>query len=156
ASAVYRSSMAPLNASEGAPDYSAFTLEDPSQFAMGWTTFEDVFRRGFPHVNEYCAAITDPTEATRQFWPTLRSHALPYHLLVLQKLAAAIAMPFQANLGLACLTMYNELLDEGRLYGIDMTIFSILGPHEVANGTVRSTPSTMALLEMDAQKNLNP
>ena len=156
-SAVYRaSSMAPLTASDGAADYSAFTLEDPSQFAMAWTTFEDVFRRGFPHVTEYCAAITDPKEATRQFWPTLRSNALPYNLLVLQKLTPVSAMSFRNNLGLAWLPTYDELLDQGRLYGIDMTIFSDLDPQEVTNGTVRFTPSTMALLEMDGQKNLNP
>ena len=153
-SAVYRaSSTAPRTAADGAPDYSAFTLEDPSQFAMAWTTFEDVFRRGFPHVTEYCAAITDPKEATRQFWPTLRSNALPYNLLVLQKLTPASAMSFRNNLGLAWLPTYDELLDQGRLYGIDMTIFSGLDPQEVANGTVRFTPSTMALLEMDEQKN---
>ena len=156
-SAVYRApSLAPLTAADTAADYSAFTLEDPSQFAMAWTTFEDVFRRGFPHVTEYCAAITDPQEATRQFWPTLRSHALPYNLLVLQKLTPASAMPFRNNLGLAWLPTYDELLDQGRLYGIDMTIFSGLGPYQVSNGTVRFTPSTMTLLEMDAQKNLNP
>ena len=100
ASALDRvSSTAPLTASDAPADYSAFTLEDPSQFAMAWTTFEDVFRRGFPHLTEYCAAITDPKEATRQFWPTLRSNALPYNLLVLQKLTPASAMSFRNNLG---------------------------------------------------------
>ena len=66
-------------------------LEDPSQFSMAWTTFEDAFRKGYPHIAEYTVAITDPAEATRLFWPTLRSSALPYNLFVLHKLDAASA-----------------------------------------------------------------
>lgn len=137
-------------------DYSAFTLEDPSQFSMAWTTFEDAFRKGFPHIGEYSAAITDANEATRQFWLTLRSTALPYNLLVLQKLTAATAMAFRNNFGTAWLPRYDELLDNGRLYGIDMTIFSGLEPYRETNGTLRFTPSTMTLLEMDDRKDLNP
>ena len=137
-------------------DYSAFTLEDPAQYAMTWTTFEDAYRNGFPHVPEYCAAITDASEATRQFWPTLRSSALPYNLFVLQRLTAATAMPFQNNFGTSWLPEYDELLGEGRLYGIDMTIFSGFEPQQDTNGTLRFTPSTMALLAMDDRKTLTP
>jgi hypothetical protein len=112
---------------DGATDYSALRLRIPA--SLRWPgRLGDVFRRGFPHVTEYSAAITDPKEATRQFWPTLRSNALPYNLLVLQKLTPASAMSFRNNLGLAWLPTYDELLDEGRLYGIDMTIFSGLDP----------------------------
>jgi hypothetical protein len=95
-------------------------------------------------------------DETRQFWLTLRSTALPYNLLVLQKLTAATAMTFQNNFGTAWLPQYNELLGNGRLYGIDMTIFSGLDPYRETNGTLRFTPSTMTLLEMDDRKNLNP
>ena len=156
-SAVYRApARAPLTTAAGSADYSAFPLEDPSQFSMTWTTFEDVFRKGVPHIAAYSAAITDPQEATRQFWLTLRSTALPFNLLVLQKLTAASAMTFQHNLGPAWLPAYDELLGQGRLYGIDMTIFAGLDPQQDTNGTLRFTPSTMALLEMDDRKNLNP
>ena len=141
--------------SEG-DDYSAFAMEEPSQFSMAWTTFEDVFRKGYPHIAEYSAAITDPQEATRQFWPMLRSTALPYNLFVLQKLNAANVSTFRQNFETGWLAKYDELLEAGRLYGIDMTIFSDLEPQQVTNGTVRFTPSTMTLLEMDDLKNLNP
>ena len=33
-------------ASSRADDYSAFTLEAPDQFTIGWTTFQDLFRHG--------------------------------------------------------------------------------------------------------------
>ena len=138
------------------PDYSAFTLEDPAQYAMTWSTFEDAYRNGFPHVAEYSAAITDAREATRQFWLTLRSSALPYNLFVLRKLTSATALPFQNNFGPAWLPEYSDLLGNGRLYGIDMTIFSGFDPQQDTNGTLRFTPSTMAVLAMDDRKNLSP
>jgi hypothetical protein len=137
-------------------DYSAFPLEDPAQFAMTWTTFEDAYRNGFPHIGEYSAAITDPTEATRQFWLTLRSSALPYNLFVLQKLTTATALPFQTNFGASWLPEYDDLLAKGKLYGIDMTIFTGFEPQQDTNGTLRFTPSSMALLAMDDRKNLTP
>src|SRR5436190_4137308 len=40
-------------ASSPADDYSAFTLETPGQFTIGWTTFQDLFRHGYPHVDEF-------------------------------------------------------------------------------------------------------
>ncbi len=89
----------PPAAAHATPDYSAFALEDPSQFSMAWTTFEDAFRKGYPHIAEYTAAITDPAEATRQFWPMLRSSALPYNLFVLHKLDTASAMAFRNKFG---------------------------------------------------------
>ena len=91
-------------------DYSAFAMEEPSQFSMAWTTFEDVFRKGYPHIAAYSAAITDPQEATRQFWPTLRSTALPYNLFVLQKLTASNVSAFQQNFETGWSAKYDELL----------------------------------------------
>jgi Lipoxygenase len=156
AAADGRSAMASTAGPSDQDDYSAFAMEEPGQFSMAWTTFEDAFRKGYPHLAEYCAAITDPEEATRQFWPMLRSTALPYNLLVLQKLTAVSVTTFQNNFETGWSVKYDELLKAGRLYGIDMTIFSDLDPQQLTNGTVRFTPSTMMLLEMDDRKNLNP
>jgi hypothetical protein len=138
------------------PDYSAFTLDDPSQFAMAWSTFGDVYRQGYPHIGEYSAAVTDPNEATHQFWPTLRSSALPYNLLVLQKLTPDTAMTFRNHFEAAWLPEYDQLLSNGSLYGIDMTMFSGLSPQQETNRTLRFTPNTMTLLAMDDRKNLSP
>ena len=89
-------------------------------------------------------------------WLTLRSTALPYNLLVLQRLTAATAMTFRNNFETAWLPQYDELLNSGRLCGIDMTIFSGLDPYPETNGTLRFTPRTMTLLEVDDRKNPNP
>lgn len=139
-----------------AADYSAFALEDPRQFSMAWTTFEDVFRSGYPHVEQYVAAVTDPEAATEQFWPTLASTALPYNLLVLQKLEAGTVESYKTNFGTGWTSDLDEKLAKGTLYGIDMTIFEDLAPQSLSNGTTRFTPSTMALLEMGADKILKP
>ena len=62
----------------------------------------------------------------------------------------------QNNFGTAWLPAYDDLLGQGRLHGIDMTIFSGFDPQHDTNGTLRFTPSTMALLAMDNHKNLTP
>lgn len=139
-----------------APDLSALALEDVRQFAMAWTTQGDLFRRGYPHVGTYAAAVEDPREATRQFWPTLRGSGLPYNLLVLQKLTPASAGAYRLRFGGAWLPAHDELLEAGRLFGIDLTVFTGLAPHELPNGTVRFTPNTMTLLAMDPDRTLNP
>jgi hypothetical protein len=145
------------SAAKGAgDDYSGFTLESPEQFAMGWTTFQDLFRHGYPRVDEYVAAITDPQAATRQFWPMIRSTALPYNLFVLRKLTAATVADYRTNFGTGWLPEYDDLLSAGNLYGIDMTVFTSLAPDNLGNDTVRFTPNSMALLSMDAAKNLTP
>jgi hypothetical protein len=147
---------APLTAASKPDDYSAYSLEDVSQFSMAWTTFEGTYRKGNANLEEYCKSITDPQEATRQFWPMLSSTALPYNLLVLQKLTqdekgSAELEKFKNKFGAAWLPVYTDLLNKGKLYGIDMTIFS-----QAPQTTERFTPITMTLLEMDDQKNLSP
>lgn len=139
-----------------ADDYSAFTLENPNQFSMAWTTFQDVFRLGYSHLDKYVAALTDPEAATREFWPLIRSTALPYNLFILRKLTASTVADYRTNFGSAWLSEYNDLLGAGNLYGIDMTVFSGLAPDKLGNNTVRFTPNTMAILTMDGAKNLAP
>ena len=143
-------------ASSRANDYSAFTLETPDQFTIGWTTFQDLFRHGYPHVDEYVQALTDPEAATRQFWPMIRSTALPFDLFVLRKLTAATVADYRTNFGTGWLAQYDDLLSAANLYGIDMTVFSGLAPERLSDNTVRFTPNSMVLLTMDGKKNLTP
>ena len=143
-------------ASSGADDYSTFSLETPDQFTIGWTTFQDLFRRGYPHVDEYVQALTDPEAATRQFWPMIRSTALPFDLFVLRKLNGATVADYRTNFGTGWLAQYDDLLSAANLYGIDMTVFSGLAPESLSDNTVRFTPNTMVLLTMDGKKNLTP
>lgn len=143
-------------ASSRAEDYSDFTLETPDQFTIGWTTFQDLFRHGYPHVDEYVQALADPEAATRQFWPMIRSSALPFDLFVLRKLTAATVADYRTNFGTGWLAEYDDLLSAANLYGIDMTVFSGLAPESLSDNTVRFTPNSMVLLTMDGKKNLTP
>ena len=138
-----------------AADYTKHSLESPEQFSMAWTTLQDGFRHGYPHLPEYVKAVTSPADATRAFWPMIRSTALPFNLFVLQRLTPATVANYQTNFGNAWLPQYTNLLNAGKLYGIDMTIFQGLAP-QLDNGTARFTPSTMVLLEMDGAKNVSP
>ena len=133
-------------ASTVADDYSAFSLEAPEQFTIGWTTFQDLFRHGYPHVEQYVKALTDPETATQQFWPMLRSTALPYNLFVLRKLTAATVTDYRTNFGTGWLSKYDDLLSAGKLYGIDITVFGGLTPDRLSNNTVRFTPNSICLL----------
>ena len=137
-------------------DYSAFTLESPEQFTIGWTTFQDLFRHGYPHVDEYVKPLSDPEAATRDFWPMIRRTALPYNLFVLRKLTAATVVDYRTNFGIGWLSAYDDLLSAENLYGIDMTSFSGLAPEKLSDNTVRFTPNSMVLLTMDGKKNLTP
>lgn len=143
-------------ATSAADDYSTYTLETPDQFTIGWTTFQDLFRHGYPYVGEYVKALTDPEAATLHFWPMIRSTALPYNLFVLRKLTAATVADYRTRFGTGWLGEYDDLLNAGNLYGIDMTLFSGLAPENLSDGTVRFTPNSMVLLTMDGKKNLNP
>ena len=149
------SSAAP-SAASSTDNYSAFTLESPEQFTIGWTTFQDLFRRGYPHIDEYVKPLSDPEAATRDFWPMIRSTALPYNLFVLRKLTAATVADYRTNFGIGWLGEYDDLLSAGNLYGIDMTFFSGLAPENLSDNTVRFTPNSMVLLAMDGKKNLTP
>lgn len=141
---------------EHTPDYSAFSLEKPEQFAMAWTTLGEMYRTGYPHIAEYTRLMTDADAATTQFWPMLRSTALPYNLFVLTRLTNATAGYYKTRFGAAWTAEYDALLAAKKLYGIDLTVFEGLDPNTDANGTQRFTPSTMALLSMDDAKNIAP
>ncbi len=145
-----------VGAEHKAADYSAFSLESPEQFAMAWTTFGDMYRSGYPHLAEYTRLMTDADAATKQFWPMLRSTALPYNLFILMRLTDATAAYYKTRFGAAWKPEYDALLAAKKLYGIDLTVFEGLDPDTDANGTLRFTPSTMALLSMDDAKNLTP
>ncbi len=146
----------PSPSSAAAGDYSALALEDMHQFAMGWTTLSDVFRNAYPRLPGFVADLTDPQRAGRQLWTLLKSTALPYNLLVVQRLGAGNVEPFRSTFATFWNAACDTLLAEGKLYGIDMTIFSGLKPRTMANGTTRFTPSTMTLLALTAPGELEP
>lgn len=53
------------------------SLDDPKQFALSWTTFQDIAQNAQPLLPEWSATLTDPAVAAKCFWPTIASYGLP-------------------------------------------------------------------------------
>ena len=123
----------------------ALSLEHPEQFAMSWPNFEGVFARYAHLIRDYAATLTDPEEATRQFWPFFAEHGTAYNLLILRKVGTADLARLQSLF--APFWPRNELA-RGKLFFIDMSIFTDV-PSGTLDGFTRFTPATVTLLEQD-------
>lgn len=131
-------------------------LEDPAQFALSWTTYLNIYRDAQPLLADWSATLTDPATASKNFWPTIARYGLPYNLLILRKLDAASAAALQPRFGAAWTPALDTLVANGLLYAIDLSLFTMLQPQQVA-GLTRFTPATVTLLSQDsATKALTP
>lgn len=128
----------------------SLSLDDPDQWTMGWTTFDEVNKFGEPMRSTWVSTLTDADEATKQFWPTIAEHGLVYNLMILQKVGYgnfdSIKNVFQS----VWTPEWDALHDAGRLYVIDLSMFNSVKSHLV-NGFERFTPGTITLLKQDAQ-----
>ena len=132
----------------------ALSLEAPDQWSISWTNYRDVYARALPLLPAWARTLTDPDEASRQFWPTIAAHGFAYNLLIAQKVAdpAALRQQFAEVWEPA----WDAAAASGALYAIDLGIFASLEPVTVS-GFTRFTPSTVTLLQQDpASKALTP
>jgi len=127
----------------------ALALETPEQWTISWTTFQDVYEKAQPLLGRWAATMTDVPTAEAEFWPTFATYGVGYNLLVLQKLTRDNYRKVKRKLGRAWTDDYSSLLDQGRLYAVDMSIFETLRPNKV-DGFERFTPASITLLEQDA------
>lgn len=110
-------------------------LDDPRQFSMAWTNFNDVYQNAKPWEEMYAASLTNVEAANAQFWPTLNAGSNGFNLLLPRKVARFAT---------------------GTLYLIDLGIFRTVQPH-VIDGIDRFTPATKTWLWQDAAtKSLRP
>ena len=98
---------------------------------------------------KWAATLTDVATAEEEFWPTMAKHGVAYNLLVLQKLTRDNYLKIKRKLGNAWTSEHLSILDEGRLYVIDMSLFETVRPNMV-DGFERFTPASITLLEQDA------
>jgi lipoxygenase len=126
------------------------SLSSPEQFAMGWTTLGGVDQAAAPLLPLWSATLTDADTATALFWPTLAKYNLAFNLVPLEKVSATRAEQFKSELGAYWTPQMADLLSAGRLYAIDMTIFSKVAPPNTA--LPRFTPSTLTFLEFDPNR----
>ena len=142
----------------GDPDFlTTLSLDEPEQFSMSWTNFENVYESSLPLLPSLAASLTDAEEATHQFWPTMARYGMQFNLVVLQKVATAEVAGLEKQFGRGWAQQGLEgLHSQGHLYAIDMTIFEGVTPQDV-EGITRFTPATITLLEQDPEsKALTP
>jgi hypothetical protein len=138
------------NATETSPVPNELTLNDPTQFTLPWTIYQDVYKTSLPLAAHFAATLTDHDTATDRFWPTIANFGLPYNLLVLAKVDTARARVLEADLGEAWSTQGMAALQQaGLLYEIDMSILASLPPMTALDNTVRFTPGTVTVLKQD-------
>jgi hypothetical protein len=142
----------------GGDGLSSLPLDDPKQWAMGWTTYPDVYASGLPHLDEWAATVdvTQPQKATEAFFPTIARYSLPYNLLLPKKVRSADAGTWRDLFGAAWTPGLDAAANAGLLYVIDLRIYETLQPQQFA-GFPRFTPSTVTVLVQDAaSKALTP
>ncbi|MEM7024176.1 MAG: lipoxygenase family protein, partial [Pseudomonadota bacterium] len=125
---------------------SALPLDAPDQWSISWTNYHDVYRDALPQLPAWASTLTDPDEASRQFWPTIARYGFAYNLLLPKKVddAAALKRQFAERWE----EEWERAAASGALYLIDLSIFASL-PTDTVAGFDRFTPSTMILLRQD-------
>jgi hypothetical protein len=125
-------------------------LDDPRQFTLPWTTYEDVYKDSQDLIGPFAETLTTTKAANDAFWPTIAEFGLPLNLLVLEKVDSERFGELTKEFGDAWANdEVRDLVTAGLLYAIDMRILESLGPFHVPDGSVRFVPATLTLLKQD-------
>lgn len=147
---------APAEITSNDSGLTALALESPDQWTISWTNFQEIYAKSLPLLERWAATMTDVAIAEEEFWPTIARYGVAYNLLMIQKLTLENHSLIREKLGDAWTDDHTSLLDAGRLYSIDMSIFESLRPSTV-DGFTRFTPATITLLEQEpGTKSLKP
>jgi len=128
--------------------WTRLSLEEPKQFAMGWTTFGGVAHRGELVLNDLARTLTDAGAATADFWPIIAKFGLAFNLIILENVTAERGAALKAALGAAWSDEMQALREGGNLYVIDMRLFEQFPPATV-EGFPRFTPATLTFLKRE-------
>jgi len=141
-------------------DLTIVSLDDPEKFDMSWTTYGNVKEKASAKLKgEWVKSLTDPEEATKQFFPTISNYGIAYNLLILQKVTTDNIDRFKKGALKEVWTKeMDDLCQAKKLYIIDLRIFNVLKPqmtnkeHEIWS----YTPATFTWLKQDENKDLSP
>jgi hypothetical protein len=133
-------------------------LDNQADFTLGWTTYGNMYADAQDVVEPFAETLETHEAASAAFWPTIASFGIGYNLLVLSKVDPVRAEDLERELGdVWHAEGMGDLLADGLLYEIDMTILGLLEPTTWLDGTTRFTPGTRTLLKQDPQsKALTP
>jgi hypothetical protein len=134
----------------GGDKLTKLALDDPKQWAMGWTTSPDVYSVGLPHLEEWAASldVAQPDKATASFFPTIARYAPTFNQLLLRKVSSSDVGTWRALFGTAWTAALDAAAKTGLLYVIDLRVYETLPAQDVA-GFPRFTPSTVTVLVQD-------
>lgn len=130
-------------------------LDKPEQFTISWTNYYGFRTDAHHNKKTFSDVLKEPKVATEEFWPTIAKSGLAYNLLLLEKVKSD-GKEIKDNFGNAWKNVIEPIHKEGRLYAIDLRIFSQWDAQKV-NGFDRWTPSSWVLLKQDEKtKKLTP
>lgn len=140
-----------LDAVGGGNELTTLALDDPRQWAIGWTTFPDVYTLGQEHLDEWAATVdvSQPDKATEAFFPTIARYGTTYNLILPQKVRSADVGTWRDLFGDAWTPALDAAAKEGLLYVIDLRVYETLQAQKVG-GFPRFTPSSVTVLVQDA------
>jgi hypothetical protein len=137
-------------------------VDDPSQFTLPWTNYDDVYTRFQDVVEAFAASLTSMQVATASFWPLMANFGVPFNLIGPAKIDQERCAALAAEFGDAWAADEMDALQAaGLLYEIDMSIMALekeTVSHPTTKSTeVRFTPGTLTVLRQDPQsKQLTP
>jgi hypothetical protein len=141
----------------GSDRLKGLSLEDPKQFTISWTNYDDVYKRAIAErLDDWALELTSIDRANQAFWDHIQAFGTSYNLLLLRQVTDARIVVLKAQFGASWQARLESVHREGRLYEIDLSIFEHLAAsHDHPKGSVRFNPATMTLLEMQG-KSLTP
>lgn len=135
------------------PELGNLALEDPAQFAISWTTYQNVYKIGMSHFQQrFVETLQSPEAATADFWDMIARSGTAYNLLILRHVTDSRGDELKRQLGQHWQERgLDSILKEGRLYAIDLSMFESLPPYKDGE-QLRFNPATLTLLERDKTK----
>jgi Lipoxygenase len=133
-------------------------LDDPSQFTLAWSTYQDVYKDSQDLVGPFSDTLKDKKKAEESFWRAIAHFGLPFNLLVVEKVDSDRFGDLTKEFGDAWADEeVRDLQAAGLLYAIDMSILESLESVRAPDGSVRFAPATLTLLKQDPKsKELTP
>ena len=61
---------------EGTPRPDRLPLQTPTDYALSWTTYQDLHKESENLAGKFAATLTDPKTATELFWPTIANFGI--------------------------------------------------------------------------------
>lgn len=129
-----------------------YSLDAPSQFDMGWTTYEQVDTRAAPLSAGFQTALTSATAGTTMFWTNIARYWNPFGVMPIRLVTASDVDYLRKRFGAEWVDPpMQRMIRDGSLFMLDMTIFESMDP-PTASSSPRFSPSTLTLFELDATR----